>query len=260
MATALVTGASSGIGRALARGLALRGHDLILTARSAPALRSLARELQGERGVRVETVALDLARPGSADEVLRVAAEWGLEIEILVNDAGVGSFGDFADAKWEDLAQILALNVSALTELTHRVLPAMRARGRGRILMVASTAAFAPGPRTAVYAASKAYVLAFAQALAVELERDGISVTTLCPGRTDTEFARRSGWREEHQLRGKRALSPDEVARSALDALESGKRMHVPGAANRVFSLLARALPPPLAARGVSWLRRGGEE
>ena len=256
MSTALVTGASSGIGRALARGLALRGHDLLLTARSAPALQSLADELRSVRGVRVETVAIDLSRPEAVEQLLRTAAERGLSIDVLVNDAGSGNFGDFADAKWEALAQILDLNVRALTELTHRLLPAMRARGSGQILMVASTAAFAPGPWTTVYAASKAYVLSLAQSLAVELEGSGVSLTILCPGRTETSFAERSGWPKERQLRGKRALSADEVAESALRALESGKRLCVPGAANRILSLLLRSLPSSLAARAVGRLHR----
>jgi len=255
VSAALVTGASSGIGRALARELAARGLDLVLVARSAPALQGLAEELRRGCGVRVEVLAQDLARPGAVDEVARAITASGLEIELLVNDAGVGSFAPFADAKWDDLAQILALNVGALTELTHRLLPTMRARGRGRILLIASTVAFAPGPRAAVYSASKAYVLSFGQALAVELACDGIAVVTVCPGRTDTEFARRAGWSETRHARARRARSAEEVARAALRALDAGAPLHVPGAANRLLSLVARLLPPPLAARGVAWLR-----
>src|SRR5262249_27647232 len=157
-----------------------------------------------------------------------------------------------------ELAQVLALNARALTELTHRLLPAMRGRRRGRILFVASTSAFAPGPRTAVYAASKAYVLALGQALAVELARDGIAVTTVCPGRTDPAFGGGGGWREVSQLRAKRASTPDQVARAALRALDSGASLCVPGTANRIFAALARILPPPVAARAVARLRRGG--
>ena len=249
MGPALVTGASRGIGRALARELAARGHDLVLTARSAAALDELAGELRAAHGVRVETVAADLSRPGAVDLVTRQ------DVELLVNNAGVGAFGDFVDAKPEDLAHVIALNVCALTELTQRVLPPMRARGRGRILLVASTVGFAPGPRSAVYAASKAYVLSLGLALAAELAGTGVTVTTVCPGRTDTEFAHRAGWGESNRLRAKRALSPEEVARSALRALDAGSPRHVTGAANCVLAALVRALPPALAARGIAWLR-----
>jgi hypothetical protein len=184
---ALVTGASSGIGTALARELAQHGHNLVLTARRVAPMEALAAQLRA-LGAVATVIPADLSKPGAAVTLAHDIAERGLDIDILVNNAGLGALGRFDRMDPGRIGDMLQINVVALTELTRLLLPGMVARGHGRIMLVSSVAGFQPGPRMAVYFATKAYVTSLGEALAYELRRTGVSVTVLCPGATDTEF------------------------------------------------------------------------
>ncbi|MDT8435252.1 MAG: SDR family oxidoreductase, partial [Gemmatimonadota bacterium] len=189
---ALVTGASAGIGRELAQRLAAAGWPVALTARRRERLEGLAADIETRHGVRALPVAADLEDPEGPARIEAALAAEGFEVDFLVNNAGFGTWGPFAERPLAAQTGMIRVNVLAPTELTRRLLPAMRDRGAGRILNVASTAAFQPGPWMAVYFASKAYVLHFSEALREELRRTGVTVTVLCPGPTRTEFQERA--------------------------------------------------------------------
>ncbi len=245
---ALVTGASSGIGRELARILARHGYDLVVVARRVERLDALRRELEAETSVRVTVAADDLADPASSERIERAVAETGRPIDVLVNDAGFGVYGSFADADWAASRDLVRVNILALMELTRRFLPSMIARRCGRILNVASTAAFTPGPFMATYYASKAFVVSFSEALSEETRGTGVTVTCLCPGPTRTEFHERAhapaggplGW-----------MSASAVARIGFDGLMAGRAVVVAGIMNRITTWFMRFLPHRLLARAV---------
>ena len=186
--TALITGASGGIGRELARVHAQAGGALVLVARREDVLEELREELITQYGVEVVCLPADLTEPGSVARVFQEVEARGIEIDILINNAGFGGHGRFDRQPWETSRQMIELNITALCEMTRRVLPGMVARRRGRILNIGSTAGFVPGPLMAVYYASKAYVLSFSQAIHEEVLEHGITVTALCPGPVETEF------------------------------------------------------------------------
>ncbi len=185
---ALVTGASSGIGAALAREAANDGYDLVLVARRRAPMEALAAELR-TAGADSTIIEADLSQAGAAANLMRELETRGIAVDLLINNAGLGDSGRFDQSDPQKIAAMLQVNIVALTELTRLVLPAMMANQRGKIMLLASTAAFTPGPKMAVYYASKAYVLSFGRALAFELRGSGVTVTTLCPGATATEFA-----------------------------------------------------------------------
>lgn len=222
--TALITGASSGIGDALARIHAARGGDLVVVARRAERLVALKAELEAAHGIAVHPLPLDLAAPGAADEALRFVARLGLSVEILVNNAGFGGGGGFAvRADGVDEAMV-RLNVEAPVALCRRFLPGMIARGHGRLLNVGSIVGFAPGPGMAVYAASKAFLLSFSEALAEEVAGTGVTVTVLCPGLTATEFHAAAGFVEAGRtIPGGRDARP--VAEAGYAAMLAGRRI-----------------------------------
>ncbi len=239
---ALITGASSGIGAELARECAARGFDVILVARTTEALRALAEDLRLQHHVRALVVPQDLAVAGAAERILDAVHREGWRVDVLVNNAGFGAWGPFAEANPATQLAMLQVNVTALTHLTRLVLPEMRARRWGRILNVASTAAFQPGPLMAVYYASKAYVLSFSEALANELAGSGVTVTVLCPGPTATGFSARAGVGHARLFRSK-VMGAARVAREGLEAALRGRTVVVPGVQNRVLARLARWLP-----------------
>jgi len=265
---AFVTGASAGIGRELAAAFAARGHDLILTARNEEALAALARDLIARHAVKAKTMPADLSLPGAGEAIAEALAEAGLAIEILVNNAGVACEGDFARISLDDGLRLLQVNVVALTSLTRLLLPPMLARGRGRILNLASIAGFMPVPRLAAYAASKAYVLSFTEALAEELRGTGVTATALCPGLTDTAMIR--GSELGKPVPAAMIMSAKDVAEAGCAACLSGETVCVPGFANRVVTSGAPLLPRALvraiggAVTGGGWdwvasaLRAGG--
>ena len=248
--TALVTGASSGIGLELAKLLAGGGYDLVLVARRVQRLEELGRELAQRHGIRWRAIGADLADPAAPAAVFGQLEAASVAVDVVVNDAGFGALGRFARLDPETARRMLQVNVAALTQLTRLFLPGMLARGRGRILNVASTAGFVPGPLMAVYYATKAYVISFSEALAEELRGSGVTVTVLCPGpTTGTEFqaVARIGTARLFRLPG--VLEAGTVARAGYRGLMAGKRMVVPGFLNRLLPLVVRFSPRGMVAR-----------
>ena len=240
--TAIVTGASSGIGRELARLLAADGHRLVLVARRSDSLDALAKELEGARAIEA-----DLADPSTP---ARLAAEVP-DVDVLVNNAGIGDFGPFAEADLAKTMGLLQLNVGAVTELTRRYLPGMLERGHGKVLNLASTAAFQPGPLMAAYYASKAYVLSFSEAVAEEVRGSGVTVTALCPGPTATGFQAGAEMEGSKLVRDRKLPTAAEVARAGYHAMQRGDVVAVVGARNRVLAASIRFTPRPLVRRMV---------
>jgi uncharacterized protein len=241
---ALITGASSGLGRGFARELAGRGFGVVLVARRMDRLVALREELLAKGSADVQALEMDLSIAGAAERVRDSSGA----IDFLVNNAGFGDYFSFAEMDPTRLAAMIAVNITALTELTRFVAPGMMARGAGRILNVASTAAFRPGPGGAVYAATKAYVLSFSEALALETAGAGVTVTTLCPGPTDTEFLAAAGVRTPPRHR--RLANAAQVARIGVEAALAGARVVVPGSANKMVATLSRLAPATMAALG----------
>ena len=239
--TALVTGASAGIGLELARILAREGHDLVLVARRESALKELADELKDRYGADSAVVAVDLAEPEAGARVEEAVGS--RSIDVLVNNAGFGGVGAFVTREHDDDMRMVAVNVVALTDLTKRFLPGMVARGRGRVLNVASTAAFQPGPFMAVYYATKAYVLSLSQALAEETSGTGVTVTCLCPGVTDTEFHGVAGTDAQPLTSGPLSMSAASVAEAGYRAMIRGKLVEIPGVHNKVGAQSVRIAP-----------------
>lgn len=252
----LVTGASTGIGRELAKLSAERGRGVVLLARSEDKLAALGKELQASHGVHVETLVQDLSVPGAVEATFDAIRAKGIEVDRLINNAGFGSLGAFHEAELETELEMLRLNVVALTELTHRFLGPMIARGRGRVLNVASTAAFQPGPFMAVYYASKAYVLSFSEAVAEELRGTGVTVTALCPGPTRTEFQARAHMESSALLR-LGMQDARSVATVGFRAMEKGKVVAIPGLTNRLAAWSVRFSPRAAVRRVVRRLNLG---
>jgi short-subunit dehydrogenase len=248
--TALVTGASGGIGRELARAFAAGGYDLVLVARSGGKLEELAAELRQRHGVAARALAKDLAAPGAPDEVFQELASAGIDADVLVNNAGFATFGPFTETDLATELEEIRLNVLALTHLTKRFLPGMLARRRGGVLNVASTAGFQPGPLMAVYYATKAYVLSFTEALAEELRGTGVTVTALCPGPTATGFQARADMEDSGLVTGPlKVMDAVTVARAGYAGFRAGKRLVVPGLMNKLLIQSVRVSPRGLVTR-----------
>lgn len=249
--TALVTGASSGIGEALARHIAAAGFDLVLVARSAGKLDALATALQADHGVRVRVEPADLTKPGTPAALAAKLKRARRPIDLLVNNAGVLEHGDFTSMKPARHRELIDLNVVALTEMLAHFVPPMVARGRGRVLNVASIAAFQPVPRLATYAATKAYVLSLTESLSEELKGTGVSITALCPGITATSMLDRAREvsAELGALPGMVVGTADDVAAQGLRACLRGEVIRVPGVVNRAATVAGRSAP--------RWLLRG---
>jgi short-subunit dehydrogenase len=246
--TALVTGASAGIGEAIARELASRGHGVALVARREERLQTLAGELRERRGVRAEAIAADLADPAARRRLADQIAGLGLEVEILVNNAGFGYSGNLVDSDPERLVAMLRVNCEALLDLQTRYLPGMVERGEGAVINIASTSAFQPIPGTATYAATKAFVLSLSEAVREELKGTGVTLTAVCPGPVKTEFTRMAGIEHtEDQLPDIFWTSSEAVAKAAVDGAESGKRVVVPGLLNRAGAVTGQHTPRMLA-------------
>lgn len=242
----VITGASSGIGEALARRLAAQEKQtLVLVARRQDKLAALAAELKTTHGARVETIVLDLEVPGAAARLLADVEARGLAIDTLINNAGFGLNNLFADMPLDRIQGMMQLNMVALTELSHGVLPGMRLRRQGRIMNIASVAAFQACPRFAVYGATKAYVLMFSEALDAEERKHGIHVTAVCPGATATEFHDVAG--NHGTLAAKMMDTAETVADSALSALNAGRPVVVTGLLNKPLPFFIRLMPRRLA-------------
>lgn len=251
----LVTGASSGIGRELARRFAAAGSRLILTARRGAELEELATELRTQHAVEVVVITADLAVPAGVSTLLDALQQRGLSPDVLVNSAGFGARGEFTGMPAERIAALLAVNVTALTLLARALLPAMRARKRGGVLNVASTAAFQPGPYMAAYYASKAYVLSLSEALHLECKADGVVVTCLCPGATATGFAETAGMGGSLLFR-LGAMDAATVAGAAYAGFRRGRAIVVPGLRNWLGAQAVRVTPRALVRRLVARLQQ----
>jgi uncharacterized protein len=244
--TALITGASSGIGWDLAHLFAADGHDLILVARSEAKLRELALQLEKKHKITARVIPADLERPEAPAELF---ASVDRPVDFLVNNAGFGLSGKFAATDLDRELAMIQVNVSALTALTKLFLKPMIERGRGRILNVASTAAFQPGPLMAVYYATKAYVLSFSEAIAEELGGTGVTVTALCPGPTATGFASAAEMTTTRLFNVMKPMTSVKVARIGYNAMNRGKRTVITGTINKVLAHSVRVTPRRVVAK-----------
>jgi short-subunit dehydrogenase len=259
---ALVTGASAGIGSAIARELAARGHGLVLVARRKQRLDELAAELRDAHEIRAETIACDLSKPSARGRLEGRIAQLGLEVEILVNNAGFATGGPFHEADpARELEQVRVL-VEAVVALSSAFVPEMVKRGRGAVLNVASTAAMQPMPYSAGYSAAKAYVLTFSEALHYELRGQGVTVTALCPGPVETDFWQIAGWQMNTGQSFEKAvprparITPEEAARAGVQGLASGRRVVVPNLPMRTAMEAARFVPHAVKLPVIEWMMR----
>ncbi len=252
--TSVVTGASSGIGAAIAKELASRGHSIALVARREERLRTLATELTSSYGVSAEVIAADLGAPEGRDRLVDELRSRARVVDVLVNNAGFGHQADFATSPRERMVEMVELNITAVVDLTSRFLTGMVDRGRGGVINIASTAAFQPLPGSAVYAATKSFVLSFSEAIRTELRGTGVTVTAVCPGPVKTEFTEVAGFGGvEDRTPSMVWMSAEEIAQHAIDGAANDRRVVVPGTLNRATALAGqhspRALALPLISR-----------
>jgi short-subunit dehydrogenase len=241
--TVLITGASGGIGLELARIFASKGCNLVIVSRNLIELSKLKNEINEKYKVYVEEIEKDLSVPGAAKQVYDEIKSLNFDIDYLVNNAGFGDFGFFHKSDWEKQERMINLNMLALTQLTWLYLPDMIKRGSGKIMNVASTAAFQPGPLMSVYYASKAYVLFFSEAIANELEGTGVTVTALCPGPTKSGFQKAAKMEESKLVKGKNIPDSKTVAEYGYKAMMKGKRVAIHGVLNKELAFFSRRAP-----------------
>ena len=247
--TALVTGGSGGIGLEIAKVIARRGFDLVLVARTRDALEAAAGQIEGKHDVKVHVFAADLRRREAPEAVFDFLRNEAIPIEILVNNAGFGLGGEFAETDVQRELEMIQVNIVALTHLTKLFLPAMIKAKSGRVLNLASTAAFQPGPLMAVYYATKAYVLSFSEALAEELRHSGVTVTALCPGPTRTDFAASAQVTESRLFSLFGLADAAGVAEYGVTAMLHGRRLAIPGIRNKIVAQANRFAPRAVTAR-----------
>lgn len=245
---ALITGASSGIGRALAKVMARNGHNLVLVARNQPSLCQLSDELREEFRIATRVIPKDLSVLTATQEIVEEVQQHAIRIDILVNNAGFDVFGNFCETDMTKELQMIQVNLVSLTQLTKYLLADMRQQRSGRILNLGSTGSFIPSPLNAVYSATKAYVLSFSEAIAEELQGSGVTVTVLCPGATKTEFHKRASAENIRLLRFG-VMDAETVAEIGYRAMMAGRRVVVPGLYNQVQLLFAKFLPRRIMAK-----------
>ena len=253
MSTVLITGASGGIGYELAKLFARNHHNLVLVARSGDKLAQVAAELRAQN-VTVKTVVLDLATPPAPKFLFDQLQTEGIAIDILINNAGFGAFGEFAHMSNGDIFGQIQLNIIALTELTRLFLPPMIAHRSGRVMNVASTAGFQPGPLMAVYYATKAYVISFSEALANEVRTSGVTVTCFCPGATHTGFAKRAGNDKSRLFKQLGAMNVEKVALDGYRAVMEGRGLAISGAHNWIVVQSTRFAPRKVVTAISRWI------
>jgi uncharacterized protein len=243
MTTTLITGASNGIGLELAKIHAARGGNLVLVARNKAKLDELKQELESQYKISVYTIGKDLSATDAALEVYNETTRQNIKIDYLINNAGIGTFGMFADADWEKEMQMINLNITTLTQFTHLYLKDMLARKSGKIMNVASTAAFQSGPTMAVYYATKAYVLSFSEAVDNEIKNSGVTITALCPGATESGFQAAAAMEESALVKGKKLPTSKDVAEYGYKAMLKGKTVAIHGVMNYILANSVRFMP-----------------
>ena len=253
--TALVTGASSGIGQAIAEQFARDGINLVVVARNESALQRLASQWQAKWSVQVTVIPMDLSLPSAAQALHDKVAQLGIQIDYLVNNAGYGDYGQFADTSLDKNLAMMRLNMEALTVLCHRFLPMLTKR-QGKILNVASTAAFQPGPYMAVYYATKAFVLSLSEALAAELAAKGVTVTALCPGPTASGFQDKADMHDSALVKGRRLPTAEAVGQAGYAAMQRGQRVYIPGIMNWLMAQSVRFTPRRMVTSMVQLMSR----
>ena len=258
MSTVLITGASEGIGYELAKLFARDHHNLVLVARSADKLAQVANELQTQ-GVVVKAIPIDLAAPPAPKFLFDQLQREGIAIDILINNAGFGALGEFAHMREQEIQGQIDLNISALTSLTRLFLPSMVRRRSGRIMNVASTAGFQPGPLMAVYYATKAYVISFSEAIANELRGSGVTVTCFCPGATDTGFAKRAGNDQSRLFKQFGPMSAEKVALDGYRAVMEGRTLAISGMQNWLVAQSTRFAPRKMITAISRWVSEKAE-
>jgi len=254
--TVLITGASSGIGRELAHCFARAGSDCILLARTEEALRELAETLESDYGITAHVLPADLSTPGVGSTITQNLNDRDLSVDVLVNNAGFGARGRFSDLDPQRQVAMIQVNVTALTDLTRRLLPAMEERNRGGVLNVASTAAFQPGPFMSVYYATKAYVLSFSEGLADELDASNVTVSCLAPGPTRTTFVEKANMSETHLFQWGAPMTPETVAQAGYEGFRAERTLTVPGWPNKIGAAMVRFTPRSIARGIAGWLNR----
>lgn len=260
MKTALITGASSGFGRHFATLFAQDGYNLVLVARSTDKLNQIKTELEMLYGIDVFVITMDLSAQDSAEKIFAATQAKGISVDILVNNAGFGDLGDFRHSSLEKQQQMINLNVLTLTKLCHIYLPYMVENKWGKILNVASVAAFAPGPGMSVYYATKAFVLSFSDALATELKGTGVTVTALCPGPVNTGFAAAAGFKNSVLFSGKEDGKAMQVSRCGYNAMKKGKAVALPDIVCKAAALAVRIAPRALAKKFIYTVQSNRKE
>ncbi len=253
--TALVTGASSGIGRALAENFAQDGYHLVLAARGVAKMQELAADLQKRFGITATVIAADLERPDGAQQLHAEVKRRSIVISALANNAGYGNFGEFKESALAIELAMMQLNMTSLVVLTKLFMPDLLAT-KGKVLNVASIAAFQPGPYMAVYYATKAFVLSFSEAIAEELDGTGVTVTALCPGLTASGFQDKADMNKSALVKGKKLPTSEEVAALGYRAMQRGQRVYVPGVQNWLFTQSVRVTPRSIVTAMVKKLSK----
>lgn len=239
----LITGSSSGIGLELAKIFAREGFNLVISARREDRLEKLKKEMEATYTIQVHVFPVDLSKSEAPDALFQFCEDQNFQIDVLINNAGIGDYGLFAQSDWEKTAAMIDLNIKSLTHLTHLFLPGMIEREKGKIMNVASTAAFQPGPLMSVYYATKHYVLAFSEALANEVAESNITVTALCPGPTQSEFQKTANMEKSKLMDRLPMPSSEEVAQYGFNALNKGKRVAIYGLVNKFMTIIVQIFP-----------------
>jgi uncharacterized protein len=254
--TTLITGASGGIGYDLAELFAQNGYDLVLVARNEPKLQQIKRDWEQRYKIQIHVLAKDLTLAAAPQELVEALRTKNISVDVLVNNAGFGWKGNFAEMKESDALEMIQVNITSLVHLTRLLLPDMLARKSGKILNVASTAAFQPGPEMAMYYATKAFVLSFSEALSAEVEDKGISITTLCPGPTNTNFQARANMANTQVFRKMAVMDSRTVAALGYQGLMKGKRVIVPGVMNKIGVWSTRFVSHAMLMRVVKFMHK----
>ena len=251
--TALITGATSGFGREFCKLFAQDGHDLIIVSRDRNALESVKDEVEKNHSVTVHPIAVDLGQPEGAEEVHLAVKAKGIEVDFLVNNAGIGEHGFFHETDWKKEFHMMQLNVVSLVYLTKLFLPKMIEKKEGRILNLASIVSLMPNPKMAVYAATKAFVLSFSESMANELKDTGVTITALLPGGSDTDFFDRAHAEDTRMYENTSLDDPYEVAKDGYEAMMSGSRRKVSGTQNKIQAAMSKVVPHQLLAAGMRY-------